>query len=778
VKLRDRISFSLATGALAVSVLFVGGALRSAQAIAAVLVAGALGLQLFARRRLSRASPLLVFLGVALGLTALQLVPLPAGVRAALEPVGEALRTDTIKLTDTSPWPALSNDAPGTLRALVFFLIVTGAAVWALRVAAGERGRYALLAAVAITCGVAALVTGVHALLNVEALYGVYEPQHATPPILGPLLNPNHLGSLMALGAVLSIGLAFYGRQHVRIRVLWIFNAAGCLSTVFASLSRGAVLAFLFGFAITAGALIAQRFDARAARRRSTGLTAQLPIAIIIAFGLGIAVYAGAGKVATQLDNASLTELGQPSSKYAAWKSSIQLVVESPWVGVGRGGFEPTFTRVHDPAAYVTFSHLENEYLQAVIDFGIPGALALAFAFGWCVLTAYRRWREGPLAAAALGALAGVLVQSSVDFGIELLGLAVPMTLIAATLCAVPLRESGASPQLTRLARALLIAAIGAAALAVLSPSARSIQEDHDALMDNKRATLDDALDVIQRHPLDYFAFGQAAGILMRTDDSRAAAYINHALTLHPTHPGLHRLVARILIARGLRKQAAVQYALAIKGSAAPAKLLPEILVLLPDVDDVAAALPTDRELVEVIFKALHDAKRPDLTMRWLARVLIQPQRETRVADRLYEVAMAAHEARLNGALDYAEQAAKARLKIARSETSRLMLARVHARREQHDLILTELADVSGWHGRLDEKTEAWLLVCDVHIARKAWDRALECVRRLDGSGIVPQDRHGKVADRLTTITDARTLETTQQVIDAMERDRAKRKTP
>ena len=235
---RDRISLAIGGVALAGSVLVIGGALRWTQAIVAGLLALALVLQLGSRRRLDQASPLLVLIGVAIALTAIQLMPLPAGVLAALDPRGHELRSDGAALAGTAPWQVISLDPASTLRALAFLVTLLGAALLGLRVAGSERGRYLVLAGVAVTCGLAAAVAGVHTLVNADSLYGIYRPQHAAPLILGPLLNANHLGGLMAIGAVVAVGLAFYQRQAVQLRVLWVVIAIGCSATAMASLSR------------------------------------------------------------------------------------------------------------------------------------------------------------------------------------------------------------------------------------------------------------------------------------------------------------------------------------------------------------------------------------------------------------------------------------------------------------------------------------------------------------------------------------------------------------
>jgi O-antigen ligase len=781
---RDWISLGIGGAALLVSVLVIGGALRWTQAVVAALVALALVMQVGSRRRLDHASPIVVLLGIAIALTAVQLIPLPAGLLDALDPRGMELRTDGAALAGTAPWQAISLDPAGTLRALAFFVTLLGVALLGLRVASSERGRYLVLAAVAVTCGLAAAVTGVHTLLNASSLYGVYQPKHAVPVIFGPLLNTNHLGGLMAIGAVVAVGLAFYQRQAVQLRVLWVVIAIGCSATALESLSRGATLGLALGVA-TAIALYAAGRIATANddnRRRHRALITEVPITIVIAAGLAIAVYTSAGKVADQLENTSLTELGHPLSKYEAWHSALQLVGEAPWLGIGRGAIESVFTRVHAASAYVTFSHLENEYVQAIVEWGIPGAVLLGLALAWCIRTAARRWRDGPLAAAALGACAAILFQSSVDFGIELLGLAVPVVLIATTVLGVRLRESRAiAPRLTR---AAVVVALAGAATVLLAPASRSVQEDNDQLVEVAGPRPDELAalhEVIERHPLDYLPYGEVAAVMLRTNDPRTGSkFLNHALALHPTQPGLHRLAADMLIRSGRRSQAPVEYALALRGTLAPGHLVAEIVTRLPEADLAAAALPVDSldptdgpaggspRLATLdrgpILHALSEQHRDDVAERWLVRVIQGGQHDQAVIDHLYRLAME------RGDLEIAEQAARQRLAESRTATSRIQLARVLFKRRQYDQVLNDLADVSTWTGRLDQQAEAWLLVCDAQIEKRAWDPALECLHKLDGSGILPPGERAGVVQRLAIVDEHRTTEAKQRAIEQMER--------
>jgi O-antigen ligase/tetratricopeptide (TPR) repeat protein len=780
VRTRDRVSLAFGGAALLASVLVIGGAVRWAQALVAALVALALVSQIGSRRRLARASPIVVLVAVAIGLTAVQLIPLPSGLLSALNPHGNELRSDGAAIAGTAPWQSISLDPSGTLRALAVFIIVLGVAVLGLRFASSERGRYLVLGGVAITCGLAAAVTGFHTLLNADHLYGVYRPLHATPPILGPLLNPNHLGGLMALGAVLAIGLTFYQRQATQVRVLWVVIGIGCSVTALASLSRGATLALCLGVATTIALMLAGKLATggeEAGRRRA--LINEIPIAIVIAFGLAAAVYTSAGRVADQLENTTLVELNQPLSKYAAWRSSLTLVEETPWVGIGRGALEPAFTRVHEPSAYVTFSHLENEYLQAVVEWGVPGAIVLGLLLAWAIFAGVKHWRDGALAAAAIGGCAAVMFQSSVDFGVELLGVAVPVTLVATTLLGVPLRESRSLA--TRGARAaLIVALVGAAAVLALSIT-RTIQEDHDALtgdtapqlaevserrsredQDDRRARA--ARDVVERHPLDYLAFGESAAQMLRTGDARAARFLNHALRLHPTHPGLHRLAARMLLAAGRRSQAAIEYAHALHGMLAPKNLIIEIVALFPEVELAAAALPINAVNRDQILRSLYDLGHEDIALRWLERVVLGTPRDLAMIDELYRLALRRHD------LPTAERAARRRLVQSRTHVSRIMLARVMFRQEQFDQVLKDLADVPTWRGRIDQQADAWFLMCDSQIEKRAWDPALQCLHKLDGSGIISNARRVDVIKRLNIVNEQRTIEAKRKAIEAMER--------
>lgn len=749
MRARDVATASLGAAALGVAIFAIGGAHRWAQALVAGLVALALVPVVTSRRAITRPSPILVLLCFAAGLTALQLVPLPASLLEILQPTGTALRRDGADLLAVEPARSISLDTAATWQALAGFVTLLGFAVVALRLSVTERGRYLVCACVAAICGLAAIVVGVHSLFDIRALYGVYKLEHADPHLLGPLLNLNHLGGLMALGVTTSIGLAAFQRQSNWLRVVWLAVATGCGITTVATVSRGATLALIAGTFVTVGALVASRFSAAETgrRRRSSFVTNSLPIGIVAACAVIIIVYSNANNVSAQLSKTSLDEISNPRTKFAAWRSGLQLVEEAPILGIGRGAFETSFTRVHPSSGQVTFSRVENEYLQAVIDWGVPGSILLALTACWLLVVAARRWRDGALAAGALGALVVIAFQSSVDFGVELLGLAAPTVAIAATLSYVPVKEL--EPRALRRAQIVRIATLGllgACVVLLLASSTRTLDEDHARIQTSGRFA--DIRAAVERHPLDYYAYAVAAERLKRARDPRSIQLLNHAMMLHPTHPGLHRLAALMLFEEGYKAQATIEFGIALRGVSQPASLVAEIIERFPGVE-AAAAIPADYHQTQTIVRALVDIGRTDIAIQWLDRVLQREPRKAMDACKLLFAMIPREEKAADVALERCQS-------LVDDNATRLSTARTLLSRHRVEDARALLEDVETWQGPTDEKLAAWFMLCDSYRQESRWEDAKRCMRRLQVAPDLPPARRDELERRLEEIDTAR----------------------
>lgn len=736
--------------ALATSVLALGGASRWAVVVVAGISAIAAVTQLTSRRRLDGTSPLLVLIGVAFCLTALQTIPLPDSVVERLSSsTGVELAEDSEALIAKhggdapSEWRPLSLDPPMTRLELcklgAYFLI----AWMCIRVSRNDGGRERLLGLVAGATGVVAVIGIGHEVLDADSLFGIYRPEAANPMVMAPFLNPNHLACFMALGAILAAGLAIHERRAPPVRAMWIAVVLLDLGVCLATRSRGGVIALGAGAVVTAVVLVMQRLRGTSKVRRSDVYRILIPAAITVLCTLVLVIYLGGGGVSRELESTRLDELNDPRSKYAAWSSALELVEEAPILGIGRGAFESSFTRVYPNSSQLVFSHAENEYVQAVVDWGIGGAIVLGLACLWFVPMLRRRWRNGSLAAVALGGLTAVGVQSLVDFGAEMPGIAIPCLFVAATLFYVPLKEGSRSPR--RLV--LRSAAIGGVVLIALlagAPFSRSLAEDHDA----ERPTVEEARAALRRHPLDYVSAMNIASV--SRDPSERIELINHALQLHPTHSGLHRVVGIWLASTGRTQQAALELRLALEGAANPELMVPEIVTKLPKAEDAAAAMPVSEDRWAKIAKALVDAHREDVALLYLTKLFDQikpPPPE--LLKRLLALAE-----KLDN-LPVAERVAKELGKFDASLAIHLGVANMQFKHGKYDDTLATLARIDTTQITQAEQVDARLLRCDVHIARTAWADARECLSSLLPEPTVTLQIRRKIHARLAKVEEA-----------------------
>jgi tetratricopeptide (TPR) repeat protein len=651
---RDAVAIAAIAVTVVTGLTALGGAPRWAACLTAGLGLGcALPYALSQRRVDARGwtrAPLLALLALAALATALQLVPLPAALVAALSPVRHALAVDTAGALDAPApgWVPLSYDWPATLLALATLAGLLGLAYAAMRVAAQAQGRLWLVRIVA-AAGVAMAACGlVHRALGLDALFGVYQPAYATPAYPAPLLNDNHLAGFLSLTAPLALALAVLSTGVARLG--WVAGLTAIAATNLLVASRGGAISLAAGLAVAVAVLVLQR------RRRPGQRVARevlIPAAIVVACGVVLVSVLATDRIRDELGRTSMAELDDPHSKFGVWRASVVLASENPWTGVGRGAFEPAFTRLHESGTK-TYSHVENQYLQTVVDWGVPVAAGLLALALWLARSAVRRWDESPLEAGALAAVVTMAVHSIADFHLELPGVAVAAIAVLAVLVpAAPASASAAAngaPGAPRQRRrrgwrpwTWRVPALAAGAVVVAlaaSPAGKTARQGqaeleavlaaaaaHDARNDNAAAKAEAARAValgralIARHPADYLLAGLLARAYFRQRDPEAVRWINRAMALNPKHPDLHVLAARMLLAAGRRQQALVEYALALRYTLTPRVILDDLVRHFPDPAEAAAGLPAQRERLPVLTTWLRAMKRTDVALAYARRV-------------------------------------------------------------------------------------------------------------------------------------------------------------
>lgn len=623
---RDRAALILVAIAVAWSCLAVGGAPRWAAVIAAALGLASAIPYVTSRRTSSRPSPMLLPLALMAALTALQLLPLPEGLAEQLAPAKLALvRGNHAAWGDEAPtWVMASMDPPATLVELAKLLGYLALAWTCVRLAAERGTRRWLVTIGAGTAVAAAVVTLAHRFLDLHELYGLYRPSMRLH-IMGPLIGVNHLASLLTFAVPLAIALAVRARGAVRVG--WGAAAFALVGVALLTGSRGGMLGLVVGLIVVATVLAVQR-------RAGDDSGRHVPISVSVpAVALLIAAVALLGTVTAdtamrEIAETSLDEIHQPEGKAQLWVRTASLSAEHRWLGVGKGAFEAAYTPRAATGA-VSYSHAENGYLQALIDWGVPGAAALLLLLGAAALAAARRWRAGPLEAGAMAALATLAVHEIADFSIEMPGVA--MTAIAASSILWPARianlgkgaeRARTAPRNLVLTRVAVIAAAAVIVALAASPLGRGAEADAaEVLAAPPAERLAAARHAMERHPADHVLAGRAAEALLHRGDRRALDVIARALARSSQHAGLRRLAGRILSRTDHPEQAAVEFAAASNLVVNARPIVDDVLVVFRTPEAIASALSTEPRQAWHITARLHERKRDDAALAYAVRV-------------------------------------------------------------------------------------------------------------------------------------------------------------
>jgi len=278
--------------------------------------------------------------------------------------------------------------------------------------------------------------------------------QRYLPPLVGPRLNPNEVGGLLAMllpfvawGAMKSWQRA--GDSSIPRKVArWLYAllAWGALALVLFALlmtaSRGAWLAcgvagLIAGLWWAIGGL--KRSDAGQQKRSMLGL---LVAGLIAVLGLGL-VWIGT----EQIPLARLFDLSTWLNRLEFQRNSLILAKDYPLIGAGLDGFEMLYSTyallIH--VGYISHSH--NLFLGVAIDQGLPGLLALIWMwvlFAAVVWHSVRQPKPDSTQAATPASLVGIaglslliiLLHGTVDtalYGRGVLFLFVPMAFAVQT---------------------------------------------------------------------------------------------------------------------------------------------------------------------------------------------------------------------------------------------------------------------------------------------------------------------------------------------------------
>lgn len=353
-------------------------------------------------------------------LLCVQLIPLPAWLWPQLP--GRGIFTDIAIMANGTQTPRPLSIVPdATLNALLALIVPAAALLSVACLSAAERVRL---------IGIVLISVVVSALIGLVQFAGVSIDNPLANETLGAssgvFANRNHQALFLAIGIVLAPCWALAssevsGRERFRIhRAVSAFGLA--LWFILMIMATGSRAGLVIGSVAVFAAL---GIVLRNARRLAPSLPRwTVPVMVALALGcVGLVVWLSlSADRAVSLNRMSTMDVGQ-DMRVRALPVVWSMVGEYFPVGTGAGAFDPIF-RIHEPFPLLKptyFNHAHNDYLEVVLDTGLPGLLILLAALVWWGRNSIRVWGSDAGSAGRTGRLGStvillVLIASVVDY--------------------------------------------------------------------------------------------------------------------------------------------------------------------------------------------------------------------------------------------------------------------------------------------------------------------------------------------------------------------------
>ena len=235
----------------------------------------------------------------------------------------------------------------------------------------------------------------------------------------GPFANRNQTGTLMALGAMLALGLfASAARRRNWAVVIWLLAFIVCLEALFFSNSRAPFCLLVLGIFLW----LSRREKTPLKAVAIAGGVASLICAAALLIGQGVA-----GRLPDLLHHGA-------GFRLKIYQDAFRLAATAPVGGIGIGNFEAIFplfraVSVNDERVI----HPESDWLWMASEMGWFSVLFCALAAGGVLIRRVRPTTRGQkdMQLAGLIALAAFLVNSLVDVPGHRLGTILPALVVA-----------------------------------------------------------------------------------------------------------------------------------------------------------------------------------------------------------------------------------------------------------------------------------------------------------------------------------------------------------
>ncbi|MDP7039620.1 MAG: hypothetical protein QGI45_10715 [Myxococcota bacterium] len=558
-------------------------------------------------------------LGLAWLGTFFQLLPLPRELIEKLAPETAAI----LSIALGKEWESfsLSLSPPETSYELTKLAALFMAALLCANIYKKKKRIKTLFAGIGCVGAITSCLGFVHLLGGIRRPYNYWGYEGHT--FVTSFINDNHQACLFGLCFFVVISLFPCEQRGPKIfySLLLFLNGTG----LFMTLSRGAIISFVIAFLFYA----VLRY-VHSEERASFGREFYLSL-------IGGAVTGGI--TLTFVYTQAVHELWSIGGENALDKTRFWLklpgMLESFFLtGIGRGALESIHAR-YMGMLDISLHHVENEWLQMFIDWGIPLATLVLCL---CVIAFYRiiRLAQQRFMLGGATALLFVAIHNLIDFNLALLSISLCVAMI---LSALEPKNKITWSRLTQVCLLLVIWGIGAITISYqVRDWGNSLREDEEhlrRLSTNKDLSWHDVLsqgrELIENHPGDELLPMFLAKRARHEPKGATLAlfWLNKAMALSPSYYLPHLYAGRALWQLGAHEQALGEYRLAIKENPKIAEaLVAEIFDRTQDLDKLNTLRINNDDVLYAIAIYLFKNKHYRLAREYLNDIHIQNNRD------------------------------------------------------------------------------------------------------------------------------------------------------
>lgn len=431
--------------------LLLGGSSSGGEAANLILQFGALAILLWSMITrhgvvLSRpARQAILLTSLVLILCLLQVIPLPPAIWTAL-PNREAVVEGFGLLGLPLAWMPLSLAPANTVAAVLWLLPAICLLVGTLMLGAYRKDLFAIAILAGMACSV---FLGALQLAGGERSAAYLYQLTNRGIAVGLFANANHMATLLVISV--PFAAALYRNSLGR--------ATSAKKASMALVTTAALLVVLVGLAINgslAGIGLAAPVIAASLLILFPEKLPRLSITAPLLAGLAVlsAVIMIAGPFGNNLFGAGVQN--NADSRFTAFSKTIQAALDYGPVGSGLGSFVQVYRTYEDPASVVRFymNNAHNDYLQLLLETGLPGLLLILASLFWLGIRAVAIWRESerdlPFEKAATIAVGAILAHSVVDYPLRTAAISAVFAVCIAMMAnprSIARKESGRTTQ-------------------------------------------------------------------------------------------------------------------------------------------------------------------------------------------------------------------------------------------------------------------------------------------------------------------------------------------